>query len=205
MRAVRCVDGQWAQNCMLPALHKRCTASLYKHMPCVLLCATLQPPRAGFFGGVGVPVSAATFKWATEPVPFLAAASIGSTLVVTVVLLRLYLGWSFVGNRLLSATVEYEETGWYDGQVWVKTPQVLMRDRLLNNYTVLPAMRRIRRSLLASSAACVTSVLLLQSSAHADAVEQAVAEAQRGGRASAPARCDDCCHSLQVIGPHAYM
>jgi uncharacterized membrane protein len=26
-------------------------------------------------------------------------------------------GWQHVGDRLISATVEYEETGWYDGQV----------------------------------------------------------------------------------------
>jgi hypothetical protein len=37
--------------------------------------------------------------------------------VVTVLVLRIYLGWQHVGARLLSATVEYEETGWYDGQV----------------------------------------------------------------------------------------
>jgi len=28
-----------------------------------------------------------------------------------------------VGQRLLSASVEYEETGWYDGQVFVKPPE----------------------------------------------------------------------------------
>jgi Conserved in the green lineage and diatoms 27 len=63
---------------------------------------------AGFFVAVGLPVSAATFAWETEPLAYLAAASIGSSIVVTVTLLRLYLGWAFVGNRLLSATVEYE-------------------------------------------------------------------------------------------------
>ena len=36
-------------------------------------------------------------------------------------MLRIYLGWSYVGDRLLSAAVEYEETGWYDGQV--RAPQ----------------------------------------------------------------------------------
>lgn len=69
---------------------------------------TAQHLCAGFFLLVGVPVSKFTFNWDTEPVPFLAAASIGSCFIVTVTLLRLYLGWSFVGNRLLSATVEYE-------------------------------------------------------------------------------------------------
>jgi hypothetical protein len=33
-------------------------------------------------------------------------------------------GWSYVGDRLLSAVVPYEETGWYDGQLYVKPPEV---------------------------------------------------------------------------------
>ncbi|KAG0486820.1 hypothetical protein HPP92_008915 [Vanilla planifolia] len=37
------------------------------------------------------------------------------------------------GNRFLSATVEYEETGWYDGQ----TPEVLARDRLLGSFSCI--------------------------------------------------------------------
>jgi hypothetical protein len=41
----------------------------------------------------------------------------GSSFIVTVLIWRLYLGWQHVGDRLISATVEYEETGWYDGQV----------------------------------------------------------------------------------------
>lgn len=31
---------------------------------------------------------------------------------VVVALVRVYLGWAYVGDRLLSAVVEYEETGW---------------------------------------------------------------------------------------------
>lgn len=52
-----------------------------------------------------------------QPVEFVISASIGALLVVAVAVLRIYLGWSYVGDRLLSAAVEYEETGWYDGQV----------------------------------------------------------------------------------------
>lgn len=37
-------------------------------------------------------------------------------------------GWSYVGDRLLSAVVPYEETGWYDGQMWVKPPEVNEHD-----------------------------------------------------------------------------
>lgn len=49
-------------------------------------------------------------------VKIIGAVSSG-VLFVTLAVLRMYLGWAYVGNRLLSATVEYEETGWYDGQV----------------------------------------------------------------------------------------
>lgn len=47
-----------------------------------------------------------------QPVEFLLSASTGSLLVVAVAMVRIYLGWSYVGNRLLSASVPYEETGW---------------------------------------------------------------------------------------------
>ncbi|KAL5976644.1 hypothetical protein ACLOJK_020977 [Asimina triloba] len=65
----------------------------------------------------------------------LGAVSAG-LLAVTLAVVRIYLGWAYVGNRLLSATVEYEETGWYDGQIWVKTPEVLARDRLVGSFSV---------------------------------------------------------------------
>ena len=32
--------------------------------------------------------------------------------MVAVAILRIYLGWAYVGNRLLSAAVDYEESGW---------------------------------------------------------------------------------------------
>lgn len=35
-------------------------------------------------------------------------------------------GWQHVGDRLISATVEYEETGWYDGQVGMLDPVCLL-------------------------------------------------------------------------------
>lgn len=71
----------------------------------------------GFFMTMALPVSAVTFDPMREPVQCLVSASTGSMFIVTILVLRLYLGWQHVGSRLLSATVEYEETGWYDGQV----------------------------------------------------------------------------------------
>jgi Conserved in the green lineage and diatoms 27 len=52
-----------------------------------------------------------------------------ATFLLKVMLVRLYLGWSFVQKRLLSATLFYEESGWYDGQMWIKSVDTLMQDR----------------------------------------------------------------------------
>ena len=49
-------------------------------------------------------------------------------------------------------TVPYEESGWYDGQLWVKPEEVSNRDRLIVDYQVLPVLRRIRRTIGAMAA-----------------------------------------------------
>nr|YP_009332910.1 hypothetical chloroplast RF36 [Membranoptera tenuis]AKL79166.1 hypothetical chloroplast RF36 [Membranoptera tenuis] len=57
---------------------------------------------------------------------------------------RLYLGWSYVIKRLLSSTIFYEESGWYDGQLWIKPANSLTRDRLVGFYQILPFLNRIK-------------------------------------------------------------
>ena len=47
-----------------------------------------------------------------QPLEFFLSGSTGSLLVVAVAALRIFLGWKYVGDRLLTASLEYEETGW---------------------------------------------------------------------------------------------
>jgi hypothetical protein len=92
---------------------------------------------------------------------FALASLVGSLLVVGGVGVRLFLGWSYVSTRLMSAAVPYEETGWYDGQTFVKPPAVLARDRLLGSYEARPALNRVRGALAAAAAALVASSVSL--------------------------------------------
>nr|YP_009399125.1 hypothetical protein [Taenioma perpusillum]ARW68522.1 hypothetical protein [Taenioma perpusillum] len=69
-------------------------------------------------------------------------------IILICVFLRLYLSWSYISKRLLSATIFYEESGWYDGQVWVKTSDIMVRDRLIGLYQVIPFLKRIKYTLL---------------------------------------------------------
>lgn len=53
-----------------------------------------------------------TFDPASQTLLWALSASTGALLVVAAVVVRVYLAWDYVGGRLLSATVDYEETGW---------------------------------------------------------------------------------------------
>lgn len=66
---------------------------------------------------------------------------------IILLFIRIYLGWEYVYKRLKKATVSYEESGWYDGQIWIKTPDILIKDRLTADYTIFPIIRRIRLTL----------------------------------------------------------
>lgn len=93
---------------------------------------------------VAAPVAAASFAPAKFPLQFLLASAAGGILVVLLALLRLYLGWAYVSARLVDTAVVYEESGWYDGQIWQKPAEVLTRDRLVVSYQIQPLLKRMQ-------------------------------------------------------------
>lgn len=94
------------------------------------------------------PITAASFPPKTNLLKFLLWGSVGASFLVLLMLSRLYLGWSYVRNRLCRDQVTYEESGWYDGQVWEKPQEVLLRDRLIVSYQVEPILKRLRLTVL---------------------------------------------------------
>ncbi|KAM3299552.1 hypothetical protein ACQJBY_040845 [Aegilops geniculata] len=127
-----------------------------------LYCSRLAFTGAAFALFVGLPVAAFGGRGgAGGDALHLALGATGSgILAVTLAVVRMYLGWAYVGNRLLSATVEYEETGWYDGQIWVKTPEVLARDRLLGSFSVKPVLNRVKFTLVGLAVSLTLCILL---------------------------------------------
>ncbi|NEO27032.1 MAG: CGLD27 family protein [Kamptonema sp. SIO4C4] len=94
------------------------------------------------------PIAAASFPPTKSPLHFILAAGGGALGFVLLILLRLYLGWFYIRDRLSQEQVEYEESGWYDGQIWDKPAEVLTRDRLVVTYQVQPLLKRLRNSFL---------------------------------------------------------
>ncbi len=97
--------------------------------------------------GVSGPIAASSFAPSKSPIAFTLWAAAGALVLPVLVLLQLYVGWLHVGQRLRLEELPYEESGWYDGQVWVKPEDVLNRDRLILTYQVQPVLRRARNTM----------------------------------------------------------
>ena len=67
--------------------------------------------------------------------------SLFSSLSVPLLLsIRLYLGWNHIFKRLTSEKVEYEESGWYDGQIWIKPVKLKEEESLIASLEVKPIL-----------------------------------------------------------------
>lgn len=58
-----------------------------------------------------------------------------------------FVAWTYAGQRLLSAKVSYEESGWYDGKIWIKPPAILKHERLLYYYQLVPLITRLSKTI----------------------------------------------------------
>ncbi|MEO0533597.1 MAG: CGLD27 family protein [Cyanobacteria bacterium P01_A01_bin.123] len=104
------------------------------------------------------PVVSVNFTPGKWPVQFVMLGTAGALVLPLLTLAQLYVGWRHVGDRLRQPAVPYEESGWYDGQVWIKPETIADRDRLITDYEVKPILNRIHISF-----ATIASVLLVES------------------------------------------
>ncbi|MGD1928441.1 MAG: CGLD27 family protein [Leptolyngbyaceae cyanobacterium] len=106
------------------------------------------------------PIVGASYGPSRYPLPFGLLAAAAALILPGLALAQLYVGWFHVGQRLQQAAVFYEESGWYDGQMWQKPEDILNRDRLIMDYQVKPVLQRVRNTLgclLALGVALITA------------------------------------------------
>ena len=75
---------------------------------------------------------------------------------------RLYLGWNHVFKRLNSERVEYEESGWYDGQVWIKPLVLKEKESLIASIEVKPILKNLIQIFSIISVLALSGILLFQ-------------------------------------------
>ena len=70
--------------------------------------------------------------------------SLTASLVFPILLLtRQWLSWIYIYKRLNSENIEYEESGWYDGQIWEKPVDWRAKDLLIAQHQVKPIISHL--------------------------------------------------------------
>ena len=76
--------------------------------------------------------------------------------------IRLYLGWNHIFKRLTSEKIEYEESGWYDGQVWSKPVNLKEKESLIALLEVKPILKNLMQILSLIIIFALFGILLFQ-------------------------------------------
>jgi len=66
----------------------------------------------------------------------------------TFILYLLLTRWKELGKRFYVSQLFYEESSWFDGQIWEKAFFILKNDRLLFSQKITPIIKRIYKSIL---------------------------------------------------------
>ena len=89
--------------------------------------------------------------------------SLFSSLILPFLLtIRLYLGWNHIFKRLTSEKVEYEESGWYDGKIWIKPVSLKEKESLIALLEVKPILKNLIQSLSLIVVFALLGILLFQ-------------------------------------------
>ena len=107
-------------------------------------------------------ISSGSIYFKTSTLKYILLSLFSSLSIPTLILIRLYLGWNHVFKRLTSERVEYEESGWYDGQVWIKPLVLREKESLIASVEVKPILKNLIQIFSIILALTLSGILLFQ-------------------------------------------
>ena len=92
----------------------------------------------------------------------LSIVSFTASLILPILLLtRQWLSWIYIYKRLNSETIEYEESGWYDGQIWEKPIDWRAKDLLIAQHQIKPILNHLVMIIMLLLAIISSSILFI--------------------------------------------
>jgi len=107
-------------------------------------------------------IASGSIYFKTSLLKFILLSFFSSLSIPLLISIRLYLGWNHVFKRLTSEKVEYEESGWYDGKVWIKPLVLKEKESLIASNEVKPILKNLIQILSLISALGLSGILLFQ-------------------------------------------
>ncbi len=77
------------------------------------------------------------------------------------ILIRQWLSWVYIYKRLNAEKIEYEESGWYDGQTWEKPISWRAKDLLIAQHQIKPILNHLKVIILLLISIILSSLLFI--------------------------------------------
>ena len=107
-------------------------------------------------------ISSGSAYFKTSLLKYILLSFFSSLSIPLLISIRLYLGWNHIFNRLISEKVEYEESGWYDGQVWEKPLVLKEKESLIATIEVKPILKNLIQIFSIISVLALSGILIFQ-------------------------------------------
>ena len=107
-------------------------------------------------------ISSGSVYFKTSLLKYILLSFFSSLSIPLLISIRLYLGWNHIFKRLTSERVEYEESGWYDGKVWIKPLVLKEKESLIASIEVKPILKNLIQIFSVILVLALSAVLLFQ-------------------------------------------
>ena len=107
-------------------------------------------------------ISSGSIYFKTSILKYVLLSFFTSLSIPLLITIRLFLGWNHVFKRLTSEKVEYEESGWYDGQIWIKPLNLKEKESLIASIEVKPILKNIIQIFSILLVLALSGILLFQ-------------------------------------------
>ena len=107
-------------------------------------------------------ISSGSIYFHTSLLKYILLSIFSSLSIPLLISLRLYIGWNHVFKRLTSERIEYEESGWYDGQVWIKPLILKEKESLIASVEVKPILKNLIQIFSIISVLALSGILIFQ-------------------------------------------
>ena len=107
-------------------------------------------------------ISSGSVYFKTSLLKYILLSFFSSLSIPLLISIRLYLGWNNIFNRLISEKVEYEESGWYDGQVGEKPLNLKEKESLIASIEVKPILKNLIQILSIILVLALSGILIFQ-------------------------------------------
>ena len=107
-------------------------------------------------------ISSGSIYFKTSLLKYILLSFFCSLAIPLLISVKLYVGWNHVFKRLISERIEYEESGWYDGKVWIKPLVLKEKESLIATIEVKPILKNLIQIFSIFLILALSGILLFQ-------------------------------------------